>query len=67
MKPTTVLKQEHRAVERVLRVLNRAADRLDEEDVSPAIFEDSSILLSSPTSATMVKRRSCCSRLWKAG
>jgi hemerythrin-like domain-containing protein len=42
MKPTTVLKQEHRAVERVLRVLNRAADRLDEgKDVSPAIFEDS--------------------------
>lgn len=42
MNPTTVLKEEHRAVERVLRVLNRAADRLDEgKEVPPAVFEDS--------------------------
>lgn len=42
MNPLTVLKEEHRAVERVLRVLNRAADRIDEgKPVSPAVFEGS--------------------------
>lgn len=42
MNPTTVLKEEHRAVERVLRVLNKAADRIDEgKAVPPAVFENS--------------------------
>jgi hemerythrin-like domain-containing protein len=42
MKASDVLRNEHRAVERVLRALNRAADRLDAgEAVPPQLFEDS--------------------------
>ncbi len=42
MKASEVLMNEHRAVERVLRVLERAADRLDAGEPVPAqIFEDS--------------------------
>lgn len=42
MKASDVLKNEHRAVERVLGVLRRAADRLDaQEEVSLEVFENS--------------------------
>lgn len=42
MLPTQLLTNEHRAVERVLRVLNWAADRLEAgERVPPAAFDDS--------------------------
>lgn len=42
MKASEVLMNEHRTVERVLKVLNRAADRLDAgDDVPAALFEDS--------------------------
>ncbi|HEX2922793.1 MAG TPA: hemerythrin domain-containing protein, partial [Chloroflexota bacterium] len=42
MRASDVLRNEHRAVERVLRVLERAADRLDaQEPVSMEVFEDS--------------------------
>ncbi len=42
MKASDVLMNEHRAVERVLKVLNRSADRLDAGDTVPAaIFADS--------------------------
>ena len=47
MLPTHVLMDEHRAVERVLRVLDQAADRLEAGDaVPPNIFEDSLDFLS---------------------
>jgi len=42
MKASDILRNEHRAVERVLKVLRRGADRLDAgEQVSPDVFEDS--------------------------
>jgi hemerythrin-like domain-containing protein len=42
MRASDVLKNEHRAVERVLGVLTRAADRLDAQEQVPAqLFEDS--------------------------
>ncbi len=42
MKASDVLMNEHRAVERVLKVLERSADRLDAQEAVPAqIFEDS--------------------------
>ncbi len=41
MKASEVLMNEHRAVERVLKVLNRSADQLDAgEDVPTALFEE---------------------------
>ncbi len=41
MRPTEELKDEHRVIERMLRVLSRACDRLDQDDdVDPKVFTE---------------------------